>query len=407
MDYRNYIKVVFKDVALDGQRISKDSTILLGSFLDAIFDSIIEDIFKIVTTINQKTILIKFIEVAFKNSLIPELFEPANEFAIKAIQTYINSLNTAEKIEGEKRKPVSRSKKAGIIWPIGKTETMIRKIFNFRRIDHSVPVYFAAIFEFIVRDILTSCSKLVKENGKQVTILQRHVSHVILSDEKYIELYDNLNIITHYKIAVVNTDEIPTEPDKKKLFKKRVNRLTEAQVNQNTYCQHAPFEKIFRLLIERNNSSVNVSSHNIKKIQIFIERLTIKIIEQALQIIVSEGKRQVNKDSLILAKKILRFKLFNKDYSDDELKFSNPQLKRMCYASGATTVASNIYEEISQLICAIADKFICHAITFIEMKDMKTIKDLAIKFAISQLGYRFVHDIEQKKKTKKKIEPED
>lgn len=82
----------------------------------------------------------------------------------------------SSKTEKTKKSKFSRSKQAGLIFPVIKIEKRLKKRFPKKHFKKHVDVRFTATIEYALGQLLEECSKLVI-NGKYIT--PDHISKVI------------------------------------------------------------------------------------------------------------------------------------------------------------------------------------------------------------------------------------
>ena len=118
-----------------------------------------------------------------------ELSRAAVEVGTKAVGKFISSLNG-----GAKNKSQTRSSRAGLLFPVGRFETMLRKNST-HRVGLGAPVYFAAVIEFLAAEILELAGNATMDM-KLKRITPRQITLAIRGDEEINHLYKNVTI-TH------------------------------------------------------------------------------------------------------------------------------------------------------------------------------------------------------------------
>ena len=86
-----------------------------------------------------------------------------------------------------KAKPKSRSKRAGLQFPVSRIHRLLRKGNYAPRVGASAPVYLAAALEYLVSEVLELAGNAARDN-KKVRIIPRHVQLAIRDDEELNEL---------------------------------------------------------------------------------------------------------------------------------------------------------------------------------------------------------------------------
>ncbi|KAJ3435444.1 histone h2a [Anaeramoeba flamelloides] len=98
--------------------------------------------------------------------------------------------------KGEKKpkaKPVSRSFKAGLQFPVGRIHRHLREGKYANRVGAGAPVYMAAVLEYLTAELLELAGNAAIDNKKQ-RILPRHVQLAIKSDDELGKLLDGVTI---------------------------------------------------------------------------------------------------------------------------------------------------------------------------------------------------------------------
>ena len=91
-----------------------------------------------------------------------------------------NKKSTGRK--GAKGSSVSRSKRAGLIFPVGRISSQLRKGRYAPRVSSSAAVFLAAVLEFAVAEILELSAKAVLQRGKGKRITPRALTLAIRHD---------------------------------------------------------------------------------------------------------------------------------------------------------------------------------------------------------------------------------
>lgn len=83
----------------------------------------------------------------------------------------------------EKKKSVSSSVKAGIVFPVGRTMRKLRHMKLCKRIGMGAPVYLAAVLEYLSAELLEMSGNSARDN-KRKRIIPRDLVLAIRSDEE-------------------------------------------------------------------------------------------------------------------------------------------------------------------------------------------------------------------------------
>ena len=82
-----------------------------------------------------------------------------------------------------KKKPQSKSAKAGLTFPVGRLHRMIRTGRYAPRTGSGAPVFMAAVLEYVVAELLELSGNAAKDN-KKTRIIPRHIQLAIKNDEE-------------------------------------------------------------------------------------------------------------------------------------------------------------------------------------------------------------------------------
>jgi histone H2A len=128
---------------------------------------------------SKKTIGAREIQTAVRTCLPGELTKHAVSEGTKAHTRY-SMMNNEHG---------SRSKKASLVFPVGRIETLIRHHSGVERVSGTAAVYLAAVLEYLAAEILELSGNAARDNKKK-RVTTRHLLLAIRYDE-------DLNILTH------------------------------------------------------------------------------------------------------------------------------------------------------------------------------------------------------------------
>ncbi|PUZ63693.1 hypothetical protein GQ55_3G088400 [Panicum hallii var. hallii] len=97
------------------------------------------------------------------------------------------------KLGGPKKKPVSRSVKAGLQFPVGRIGRYLKKGRYAQRVGTGAPVYLAAVLEYLAAEVLELAGNAARDNKKN-RIIPRHVLLAIRNDEELGKLLAGVTI---------------------------------------------------------------------------------------------------------------------------------------------------------------------------------------------------------------------
>ncbi|XP_032456078.1 histone H2A-beta, sperm-like [Nasonia vitripennis] len=92
-----------------------------------------------------------------------------------------------------KRKPKSRSNRAGLQFPVGRIHRLLRKGRYANQIGAGASVYLAAVMEYLAAEILELAGNAARDN-KKTRIIPRHLQLATRTDEELNELLSGVTI---------------------------------------------------------------------------------------------------------------------------------------------------------------------------------------------------------------------
>lgn len=90
-------------------------------------------------------------------------------------------------------RPVSRSSKAGLQFPVGRIARFLKQGRYAERIGAGAPVYMAAVLEYLAAEVLELAGNAARDN-KKTRIVPRHIQLAIRNDEELNKLMSNTTI---------------------------------------------------------------------------------------------------------------------------------------------------------------------------------------------------------------------
>ena len=84
---------------------------------------------------------------------------------------------------GARKKPISGSKKAGVIFPVGRTSRLLKEGRYADRIGQSGPIFLAGVLEYLASEILEISGDICAEHNKK-TIQPRHIQLAVRNDDE-------------------------------------------------------------------------------------------------------------------------------------------------------------------------------------------------------------------------------
>ena len=89
---------------------------------------------------------------------------------------------TPRKVSKKSTKSTSQSKKAGLVFPVGKIGTALRKGRYAPRVSKSAAVFAASTLEFLTSEVLEVAAKAVLQRGKSKRITPRALTLAVRHD---------------------------------------------------------------------------------------------------------------------------------------------------------------------------------------------------------------------------------
>ncbi|EES17590.1 hypothetical protein BDA96_09G016200 [Sorghum bicolor] len=115
---------------------------------------------------------------------------------------------------GPKKKPVSRSVKAGLQFPVGRIGRYLKKGRYAQRVGTGAPVYLAAVLEYLAAEVLELAGNAARDNKKN-RIIPRHVLLAIRNDEELGKLLAGVTIAHGGVLPNINSVLLPKKAAEK------------------------------------------------------------------------------------------------------------------------------------------------------------------------------------------------
>ena len=110
-------------------------------------------------------------------------------------------------------KSVSRSKKAGLQFPVGRVHRYLKQGKYASRIGAGAPVYLAAVLEYLAAEILELAGNAARDN-KKARIVPRHLTLAIKNDEELNKLLGNVTIASGGVLPNIHAVLLPKKSSK-------------------------------------------------------------------------------------------------------------------------------------------------------------------------------------------------
>ncbi|XP_057458744.1 histone H2A.2-like [Lotus japonicus] len=110
---------------------------------------------------------------------------------------------------GLKKRPVSRSMKAGLQFPAGRIGRYLKKGRYAKRVGTSASVYMAATLEYLTAEVLELSGNAALDNMKK-HISPRHIMLAVRNDEELRKLLDGVTISYGGVVPKINPALLPS-----------------------------------------------------------------------------------------------------------------------------------------------------------------------------------------------------
>ncbi|GBB91903.1 hypothetical protein RclHR1_19340002 [Rhizophagus clarus] len=111
------------------------------------------------------------------------------------------------------KRKLTRSEKAGLIFPVGRIHRLLRRGNYAPHIGSGAPVYFAAVIEYLVAEIVELAGNAAADNKKK-RIIPRHLQLAIRNDEELNKLFRDVTIAEGGVLPNIHQSLLP-KPSKK------------------------------------------------------------------------------------------------------------------------------------------------------------------------------------------------
>ena len=109
---------------------------------------------------------------------------------------------------------MTRSKRAGIQFPVGRVHRHLRLGHYSGRVGAGAPVYLAAVLEYLTAEILELAGNAARDNNKK-RVIPRHIMLAVKHDEELTQLLHGITISQGGVLPNIHEKLIPTKKGKK------------------------------------------------------------------------------------------------------------------------------------------------------------------------------------------------
>lgn len=111
---------------------------------------------------------------------------------------------------------MTKSKRAGLLFPVGRVNRLMRKGRYAERIAAGAPVYLASVLEYLTAEVIELSGKAAIDNKKK-RISPRHIRLAVGHDQELNELLSNVTISGGGVIPFINSALLPKVKAKKEV----------------------------------------------------------------------------------------------------------------------------------------------------------------------------------------------
>ena len=112
-------------------------------------------------------------------------------------------------------RPVSRSSKAGLQFPVGRIARFMKAGRFAERVGAGAPVYLAAVLEYLAAEVLELAGNAAKDN-KKTRIVPRHIQLAIRNDEELNRLMSSTTIASGGVLPNIHIFLLPSKKEGEK-----------------------------------------------------------------------------------------------------------------------------------------------------------------------------------------------
>ncbi|KAK4792409.1 hypothetical protein SAY86_022844 [Trapa natans] len=113
------------------------------------------------------------------------------------------------------KKSVSRSRKAGLQFPVGRIARFLKVGKYAERVGAGAPVYLSAVLEYLAAEVLELAGNAARDNKKN-RILPRHIQLAVRNDDELGKLFGAVTIASGGVLPNIHQTLLPYKPGKGK-----------------------------------------------------------------------------------------------------------------------------------------------------------------------------------------------
>ncbi|MFS8026212.1 putative transcription factor Hap3/NF-YB family [Helianthus anomalus] len=119
------------------------------------------------------------------------------------------------KAGGPRKKPATRSVKAGLQFPVGRIGRYLKHGRYAKRVGTGAPVYLAAVLEYMAAEVLELAGNAARDNKKS-RVGPRHIQLAVRNDEELSKLLKSVTIANGGVLPNIHSTLLPKKAGKEK-----------------------------------------------------------------------------------------------------------------------------------------------------------------------------------------------
>jgi histone H3 len=277
--FETYISKVLKTVSSESG-ITSNAKQQLNSAICIIAQKLARFVSELTAISGKKTISVEEVRNSVKFIMTGTLQETVLRYAEDSVSTFENATP----------KHSARQNKAGIIFPPSISEKFLREFGHM--LTKTTPIYFAAVLEHIVIDVLVLAVKLSQENNR-VRITIRDLELAVRTDPQLNSLFQkfNLSFLGGGVVPYIHESLLNKKPRKKKKdeIEKKGHRFRPGTVSLRDIRKYQkvsncltfaklPFERLVRSKLE---DGMKISKDTFVVLQYYIEQYIVDILRDS------------------------------------------------------------------------------------------------------------------------------